>query len=356
MDERSRDEEACIGVVLADGYTEEMKFDHRDLRLRRAACSVSNSTCQLAPIMDSRRTLFELIDSSLLLSDSCQEFCMSVISINFIVIQSDGSAYLSVRVSPLTSSSPSLSSNNPKSSRPSLLSTDALPSEPITLPPKASCDTFLPWAGEYEILLLIPKPVLLGVDDPSKPGLIRPLGLSGRGIFSSANGDVIDLGVACCSVSKVGLRARRDSLFNLLGVADIGVDEEDASGDIGSNAKLEGRAIISGLRGRSGNEGTLNSSLMLRLIGAPSVDVGFTNLAIFLGATGILYVDGDAVFVLELDEERDEVGHASMIVCVVLCYTHDIRYPVKETRLTLRDYSQSRCSKRCTYTIQPYQQ
>jgi len=108
-------------------------------------------------------------------------------------------------------------------------------------------------------------------------------------MFSSGFGDTTVLGVACCSTSKVGLRANNDNLFNLLGVADIGVDDAKPSGDIGSRARLGGRAIISGLRVgcRSGSEGTLKSSVLLMLIGAPS-DVGFTNLAMFLGATGAL--------------------------------------------------------------------
>ena len=117
----------------------------------------------------------------------------------------------------------------------------------------------------------------------------------------------------------MGLRASNDNLFNLLGVADISVDDAEPSGDIGSRARLGGRAIISGRRVgcRSGSEGTLNSSvlLLLMLIGAPN-DVGFTSLAIFLGATGAL--EPDAGFVLELDEERDDDGRASMvIVCCV---------------------------------------
>lgn len=45
VDERSRDDEEAIGVVLAEGYTEDIKFDQRDLRVRRAACSVSSSAC-----------------------------------------------------------------------------------------------------------------------------------------------------------------------------------------------------------------------------------------------------------------------------------------------------------------------
>jgi hypothetical protein len=118
-------------------------------------------------------------------------------------------------------------------------------------------------------------------------------------------------------MSMVGLRASNDNLFSLLGVADIGVVIDDASGDIASSARLGGRAIISGRRVgcRSGSEGTLNSSLLLMLIGAPN-EFGFTSLAMFLGATGVLYVDDEAV--LELDEERDDDGRASMvIVCCV---------------------------------------
>lgn len=136
-------------------------------------------------------------------------------------------------------------------------------------------------------------------------------------MFSSGGGDTTVLGVACCSRSKVGLRANNDNLFNRLGVADIGVDDVEISGDIESRDRLGGRAIISGRRVgcRSGSEGTLNSSLLLMLIGAPNV-FGFTSLAIFLGATGVLYVEDDAV--LELDEERDDDGRASMvIVCCV---------------------------------------
>jgi hypothetical protein len=135
--------------------------------------------------------------------------------------------------------------------------------------------------------------------------------------FSSGGGDTTVLGVGWCSISKVGLRASNDNLFSLLGVADIGVDVDDASGDIMSRAIFGGRAIMSGLRVgcRSGSEGTLNSSVLLMLIGAPN-EVGFTNLAMFLGATGVLYVDDDAL--LELDEERDDDGRASMvIVCCV---------------------------------------
>jgi hypothetical protein len=120
-------------------------------------------------------------------------------------------------------------------------------------------------------------------------------------MFSSGGGDTIVLGVACSS-SKVGLRASNDNLFSLLGVADIGVDDADESVGIESRARLGGRAVIIGLRVgcRSGSEGTLNSSLLLMLIGAPSVVVCFTSLAMFLGTTGALYAD--EVFVLELDE------------------------------------------------------
>ena len=153
-------------------------------------------------------------------------------------------------------------------------------------------------------------------DDPSVFVLVLPSGLACM-MFSSGGGDTKVLGVACCSISKVGLRASNDNLFSLLGVADIGVDVDKASGDIASRARLGGRAIMSGLRVgcRSGSEGTLNSSLLLMLIGAPNV-FGFTNLAMFLGATGVLYVEDDAV--LELDEERDDDGRASMIiVCCV---------------------------------------
>jgi hypothetical protein len=108
-------------------------------------------------------------------------------------------------------------------------------------------------------------------------------------MFSSGGGDTTVLGVGWCSISKVGLRASNDNLFSLLGVADIGVDDVEASGDIASEARFEGRVIISGLRVgcRSGSEGTLNSSLLLMLIGAPNVFV-FTSLAMFLGATGAL--------------------------------------------------------------------
>jgi len=89
---------------------------------------------------------------------------------------------------------------------------------------------------------------------------------------------------SCCgSGSRVGLRASSDNLFSLLGVV-VG-----ASGDVGSSSKLMERAIASGLRkGRSGSEGTLNSSWMLMLIGAPSTDVGRPSLAMFFGATGVL--------------------------------------------------------------------
>jgi hypothetical protein len=60
------------------------------------------------------------------------------------------------------------------------------------------------------------------------------------------------------------------------------------------------------------------------LIGAPSDVVCFTSLAMFLGATGALYADD--VFVLELDEERDDDERASMVVvcCVWYCITHTI--------------------------------
>jgi len=91
----------------------------------------------------------------------------------------------------------------------------------------------------------------------------------------------------------VGLRASNDNLLSRLGVADIGVDDVERSEDVESRERLGGRDIISGLRVgcRSGSEGTLNSSLllmlMLMLIGVPS-DIGFTSLAIFLGADGAL--------------------------------------------------------------------
>ena len=47
VDGRSRDDDDAIGVVLAEaeGYAEDIKFDQRDLRVRRAACSVSSSDC-----------------------------------------------------------------------------------------------------------------------------------------------------------------------------------------------------------------------------------------------------------------------------------------------------------------------
>ena len=144
-------------------------------------------------------------------------------------------------------------------------------------------------------------------------------------VFSSGGGDTIVLGVAWCSISKVGLRASNDNLFSLLGVADIGVDDAEVSGDMESRARFGGRAIISGLRVgcRSGSEGTLNSSLLLMLIGALNV-FGFTSLAMFLGATGVLYVEDDAV--LEFDEERDDDGRASMVTvcCVWYCVEHTI--------------------------------
>ena len=89
----------------------------------------------------------------------------------------------------------------------------------------------------------------------------------------------------------MGLRASNDNLLSRLGVADIGVDAVERSEDVESRERLGGRDIISGLRVgcRSGSEGTLNSSLllMLMLIGVPN-DVGFTSLAIFLGADGAL--------------------------------------------------------------------
>jgi hypothetical protein len=113
-------------------------------------------------------------------------------------------------------------------------------------------------------------------------------------------------------------------------VTDIGA--EDGSGDIGSGIKLVGRVIISGLRvgiDRSGSEGTLNSSLVLfaMLIGAPSVEGVLPSRAIFLGATGALYPDD--VFVLELDDERDEEGRASMIVVGLLCIAHTNQDPFR---------------------------
>jgi hypothetical protein len=134
------------------------------------------------------------------------------------------------------------------------------------------------------------------------------------------------LGVLCCSKSKVGLRASNDNLFSLLGVAVIGVDVAEVSGDLESRGRLGVRAIISGLRVgcRSGSEGTLNSSLLLMLIGAPN-DVCLTSLAMFLGATGVRCVEDDAV--LELDDERDDDGRASMIrgfaVCGIVEHTRD---------------------------------
>jgi hypothetical protein len=153
-------------------------------------------------------------------------------------------------------------------------------------------------------------------DDPSVFVLVLPSGLACM-TFSSGGGDTTVLGVGWCSISKVGLRASNDNLFSLLEVADIGVDDAEVSGDMESRARFGGRAIISGLRVgcRSGSEGTLISSLLLMLIGAPN-DVGFTSLAMFLGATGVLYVD----------EERDDDGRASMVTvcCVWYCVEHTI--------------------------------
>lgn len=110
-------------------------------------------------------------------------------------------------------------------------------------------------------------------------------------MFSSGGGDTSVLGVACRSKSKLGLWASNDNLLSRLGVADIGVDDVESSGDVESRERLGGRDIISGRRVgcRSGSEGTLNSSLllMLMLIGVSS-DIGFTSLAIFLGADGAL--------------------------------------------------------------------
>lgn len=100
--------------------------------------------------------------------------------------------------------------------------------------------------------------------------------------------------------------------------------EAVGSGDIGS--RLDGRAIVSGLRGllapdrgRSGNEGILNSSVLSMLIGGPSVDVDvgvdLPSLAIFFGAaTGALYP------AVELeDDERDDDGRASIAYYYMLC-------------------------------------
>lgn len=70
VEARSRDDDEAIGVVLAEGYTEEMRFDQRDLRVRRAACSVSSSACQHSLSGSSiGRTLLELVHSPLFLSN-----------------------------------------------------------------------------------------------------------------------------------------------------------------------------------------------------------------------------------------------------------------------------------------------